>query len=367
MSTKQHKDLTGTDLHINNPATVSTATTGNAFSITGSSLTTGSLAYFYSNSADTSNRSLLHIINDNPLASGTSGIFIQQDGIGANVSGLFIGGGWTTGIGQYTASDTLTTGGLATFTSNSADTSARQLVSIINDNALATGTGNLYLQNDANSLALQILSATTTYTHGAFFIQANSLTTGHVAEFYSNSADGSVRHLVLINNVNAAADAAICLKLTTAGDGQQILGTGNENLSNAGVWTDRTSTYADKTDITPLAVTGFIDKLKALKLFEYRKKCEVYGNKQDILHETEKDETGKAVVVGKEYPEVIKHIDAPLHKGYILDDPSTPEELISRNVKGEIDGMSGTQNCNFLLAVCKELISRVELLEKSKG
>jgi hypothetical protein len=59
----------------------SAATTDDIVTITGSSLTTGSALRVYSNSASTSTRSLLHIINDHADADDTVCLLIQQDGV----------------------------------------------------------------------------------------------------------------------------------------------------------------------------------------------------------------------------------------------------------------------------------------------
>jgi hypothetical protein len=305
-------------------------------------------------------------LSNSELAAG-AGIDISKiDWAGADGDIGITKASTTTNIFAVTGSS-LSIGSLGYFYSNSADASARNLVSIVNDHASADAAVCLYFQQDGNAPIIKLIGDTNpvgiSTNYAIYLNNINGLSTGGIAYFHSGSAGTDARNLVTIINEHGDADAAICLKLQQNGAGQQILGHSNENLSNAGVWTDRTSTYADKTDITPLVVTGFIDKLKNLKLFEYRKKCEVYGNKQDILHETEKDENGKPKVKGKKYPEIVKHQNAPIHKGYILDDPSTPEELISRNSKGEIDGISATRNVNFLLAVCKELIARVEILE----
>ena len=53
--------------------------------ITGNSLTTGSLTVFTSNSANTSARALIEIINDNALATGAYNLLLQQDGGGAHL------------------------------------------------------------------------------------------------------------------------------------------------------------------------------------------------------------------------------------------------------------------------------------------
>ncbi len=91
-------------------------------------------------------------------------------------------------------------------------------------------------------------------------------------------------------------------------------------------------------------------------MFDYKKKVEIYGQQVEV----EKD--GKKV---KEYPKVKKkdNADARLYKGFILDDASTPEDLISRDYDGNIDGISPELGVNFLLGVCKELIVRIEALE----
>lgn len=55
------------------------STTNNIFAITGDSLTTGTLGYLYSNSADVSDRNLLYIYNDNALAVLTTCLKLRQD------------------------------------------------------------------------------------------------------------------------------------------------------------------------------------------------------------------------------------------------------------------------------------------------
>jgi len=62
------------------------ATTDDIFTITGSSITTGSLLKVYSNSADTSARNILEIINDNAAADAAVPLQIQQDGDAAHIN-----------------------------------------------------------------------------------------------------------------------------------------------------------------------------------------------------------------------------------------------------------------------------------------
>ena len=86
---------------------VSTATTTNALSVTASSLTTGKIGYFYSNSADTGTRTLLQVVNDNTLATGAIAFGIQQD---STATSLFIDHNGATGValdidGEQTTAD----------------------------------------------------------------------------------------------------------------------------------------------------------------------------------------------------------------------------------------------------------------------
>ena len=61
----------------------SSATTAIGMQVTASSLTTGRAGYFYSNSADTNNRQLVRIENDNASASNALSLIIFQDGTSA--------------------------------------------------------------------------------------------------------------------------------------------------------------------------------------------------------------------------------------------------------------------------------------------
>lgn len=70
-----------------NATVTSASTTTNSFVVTADSKTTGSIAQFNSNSADTNTRNLVKITNDNTLATGARGLFIQQD---SSAAGIFI-------------------------------------------------------------------------------------------------------------------------------------------------------------------------------------------------------------------------------------------------------------------------------------
>ena len=67
----------------------------------------------------------------------------------ANDNAISVSSDATTARGLSVAMDSLTTGNIANFQSNSSDNSSRFLVRILNDNPSATGAIGLYLQNDA--------------------------------------------------------------------------------------------------------------------------------------------------------------------------------------------------------------------------
>ena len=214
-----------------------TNTTGNVIDLYGSALTTAALLRAYSNSADASSRSLIEIINDNAASSNTIALDVQQDG---NSRGIRLAvNGITTGIGLDVYGNSLTSGNLARFYSDSSSISARNMVQIINDNVLATGTTSLYLQNDANNQSLNILGAGVTSSR-VVNIEANSISSGQILRVYSNSSDSTVRALTYLVNDNPAATGARILQmqqdanaiswyLDQNGDGNAIYldGTGN--------------------------------------------------------------------------------------------------------------------------------------------
>ena len=85
------------------------------------------------------------------VAAGDSGLKIVH-GIG-NSWGLFINSDVTTHSAIYADADSLTTGEIAYFYSNSADTSSRKMIRINNENAAATGTTALHVKQDSTGLA----------------------------------------------------------------------------------------------------------------------------------------------------------------------------------------------------------------------
>lgn len=133
---------------------LSGANSENMLYLEGNSLTTGRLAYLYSNSADTNGRNLLHIVNDNPAATGANCLSIQQDADAVAIS--VVAGGTTTDNILSIQGDSLTTGSLAYFYSNSSSTSVRNLVEIHNDNSAATGAIPLSVTQDGNEYSIVI-------------------------------------------------------------------------------------------------------------------------------------------------------------------------------------------------------------------
>lgn len=80
---------------------------------------------------------------------------------------------------------------------------------------------------DSNGGALDIDGTETTQT--LVHVQSDTLTTGKLAYFYSNSSDGSVRELVRIENDDTAADGVNMLVIRNDGDGKAIDISSNRN------------------------------------------------------------------------------------------------------------------------------------------
>ena len=171
------ENTTGNVIFIDTPAT----TTGDVIDLSGAdSLTTGRLIRADSNSSSSSVRKLVEIINDHASATATTVLHLQQDanhrsividhnGTGGgdviaiaseNTTGniIFVGTPATTtgDVIDLSSADSLTTGQLIRADSNSSSTSTRDLVSIVNDNTLATGTTALAVQQDSTGRALTI-------------------------------------------------------------------------------------------------------------------------------------------------------------------------------------------------------------------
>jgi len=194
------------------------------------SLTTGGIANFNSASVDTGTRNLVSIVNDDYRATGATCLTLRQDSAGAAIKATSVLGYLNTGAGA----------GLVeiTHTGNSSS-NTNNLLFIKNDDASSSGTTCLFIDQDANYRGITIDSEATSVPN-LFFLapamttgqiievnDANSLTTGGCAYFFSNSPDNtSSRNLVTIVNENAAADKAVGLMIQQDGDDAHIEFTG---------------------------------------------------------------------------------------------------------------------------------------------
>jgi hypothetical protein len=204
----------------------------------------------------------------------------------------------------------------------------------------------IYINQDGNANAFHLDSGVTTGL-GLYVDQTGVLSSSASAMFSSDAVQNDGASYMVYITMNSASSTIPLLKLNTGGTGTQILGDGNENLSSAGVWTDRTSFFIDKANYALIPLdNSYIDKLRNTNIYTYQKKCEIEAK---IQRENDFKE--------KEYP------DSKTYVGIILDDPTTPEELISRDIEGNISGISGAQLANFSLAVGKELIKKIDELE----
>jgi hypothetical protein len=213
---------------------------------------------FYGNAASSN---MTWDTSEDDLVLNDSRLFIDQDD---NVSSIYIDSEATTTHLLYVdtptntsghcilvnAANSLTTGSCMNLNSSSTDTSSRNLLEIGNNHASATGAVNLFLDQNANNEALFIDAENTTI--GAVDIHCDTLTSGRIARFYSDSSDTTARELVSIHNDHASAVGATCLKILQDSTGKAISATGGiveeggvlkENLlTNSGfdVWSNST-------------------------------------------------------------------------------------------------------------------------------
>lgn len=166
-------------------------TTGIALNISSANaLTTGSVAYFHSASSDSNTRNIVSIVNDNPDATGATALYIQQD---ADKFAFRVAAGCTTSDITYITGDSLTTGSAASLYSDSADTSSRNLLQIVNDNTLATGARGMLIRQDSNAVALAIdYNGTTDDTTCGLQLDGCSIANGSANVTISNVAPAGV-------------------------------------------------------------------------------------------------------------------------------------------------------------------------------
>ena len=170
-------------------------TTDDNVVITSNSLTTGSALSVTSNSSSSLTRSVVSIVNDNTSASSAACLSIQQDSTGrgiqitsSNSRGLEIISGATTADSLAVNADSLTTGTCLTATSNSSDSSSRNLVEVENQNASATGSKCLVITQAASSPALRTFCTDASFSNN--MCQGSATRSGSsafsFAKFYSS-------------------------------------------------------------------------------------------------------------------------------------------------------------------------------------
>jgi len=227
-------------------------TTNNAALIQCDALTTAHAFKVSSDSSSSATRDLVRFVNDNTGATATNVLFLDQD---ADHNGIVIDTEATTGYGIHVDSpamttgqgiridsaNSLTTGKIAYFHSNSSDNSSRNLLQVTNDHASATSTVPLYVQSGAASKAMIIdqngnansieidseatsatifsVPAPTSTTGDVINIDdADALTTGRMIVAKSGSSDTNDRNLVMLINDHSSASGAIVLNLKQDAD-----------------------------------------------------------------------------------------------------------------------------------------------------
>jgi hypothetical protein len=268
-------------------------TTAKAIDISADALTTGSALYIDSNSGDTGTRSIATIIQNHTSATGSTALTVQADaGRGVFIDADLAAGGYaleidseqtttntakiasagtsgtmlevshagvltgkvvdiaadaaTTGTGINMSMDGLTTGSALAIASDSSSTGTRNIASIIQDHASASGSTTLYLRNDhATADALKAVGAITVGVDD----------TGHDVKFFGATSgqymlwDESADELVL------AGDSK--LSFHDAAGGEHIIASADGHLEiNAGTTLDITAPTVDINAATSLNIDG---------------------------------------------------------------------------------------------------------------
>ena len=169
----------------------------------------------------------------------------------------------TNAVLEVTGCNSLTTGGMADFYSNSSTTDTRNLVKITNDHASASGATGLLIDQDANQTALKIDSESTsvtaldldvgvTTTGSGLTVTAGSLSSGSAAIFNTGSTDlettasggfveinhtgnsaSKVNNLLFIKNDHASASATTGLYIQQDSTSPALVAMGNVGVGEA--------------------------------------------------------------------------------------------------------------------------------------
>lgn len=188
------------------------ATTSDAYTFLLDDLTTGDGFVIYSNSSSAGSKNLTFIHNDNPLAASTICLHIKQD---ADDESFYIDGNSTTADVMLLQCNSLTTGSIASFQSNSSSTSARNLVEILNQNSSADAAKGLYIQQEGDQESLYI-------EHNAggsspcLYIDNNASTS--TASFNTVFSSGSDIYGLTVGMNNSGAGNGVCFAITGGPD-----------------------------------------------------------------------------------------------------------------------------------------------------
>ena len=163
---------------------------------------------------------------------------------------------------QITA-DSLETGSMASFYSNSSGTSFRNLVEITNDNDAADNATALYIKQDGNADAINIsaggvstadvidIVANDITTGDVISLESDSSTTGSMININSSSGDTSSRYLVDINNYSSVATGAVGLRINQASTADAMY----VQAAGSALDVDATATTADIIDVAGNSLT----------------------------------------------------------------------------------------------------------------
>ena len=199
----------------------------------------------YTNTIYASSAGILRAVVDNASSSGTAAAIVNDgSGTGINVNSNGNGTSFFTDSSATTAKilnvtgDSVTTGFLGDFYSNSASTSSRFLLRAINDNSAGSGARVLNVQQDANNtavfidhngngIALSVDHEGTSST--AIDVVSDSISTGRIARLITNSTSHSnLFGAVNVNVLNASASGtSLCVQNSGTGRGLYVDQNGN--------------------------------------------------------------------------------------------------------------------------------------------
>jgi len=134
-------------------------------------------------------QNVLMIVQNGPK----DALFIDMN---ANDNAISVDSSATTAKGISINMDSITTGRMGSFTSNSSTTNARNLVVIVNDHTSATGTECLNVQQDANARTVQVNSTSTGLGNDLLLLLASGMSSNSGFDFLvtKTGVDGDFQH-----------------------------------------------------------------------------------------------------------------------------------------------------------------------------